>query len=140
MLRFEIRPTISRLLLVIIAIGVRHLFLSSRVSNFPWIDVTISELRLEVTDRDKLFGSVLEAAEAAALQLIQLTGRPLWRFALLCVIQSFIDVFLQKLVTKLQWRTSLIIFNSCQQLDATFPQNSNSLRHISTISDVVPMD
>jgi hypothetical protein len=35
-------------------------FLSPRVSNLHWIDATISELRLEVDDRDKLFGSVLE--------------------------------------------------------------------------------
>jgi hypothetical protein len=37
-------------------------FLSPRLSKFHWVDATISELRLEVEDRDNLFGSVLEAA------------------------------------------------------------------------------
>jgi hypothetical protein len=37
-------------------------FLSPRVSELRLIDATISELRLEVEDRDDLFGSVLEAA------------------------------------------------------------------------------
>jgi hypothetical protein len=37
-------------------------FLSPRVSELQSIDATISELRLEVEDRDGLFGSVLEAA------------------------------------------------------------------------------
>jgi hypothetical protein len=49
-------------------------FVSPRVSKLHWIDATISELRLEVEDGNQLFVSLLEAARAASLQLIQLTG------------------------------------------------------------------
>jgi hypothetical protein len=42
-------------------------FLSPRVSKLHSIDPTISELRLEVEDRDELFGSVLEAAEGNSI-------------------------------------------------------------------------
>jgi hypothetical protein len=42
-------------------------FLSPRVSKLHSIDATISELRLEVEDRDKLFGLVLEAAKGNSI-------------------------------------------------------------------------
>jgi hypothetical protein len=42
-------------------------FLSPRVSKLHSIDATISELRLEVEDRDELFGSVLEAAKGDSI-------------------------------------------------------------------------
>jgi hypothetical protein len=98
--------------------------------------VSIYELRLEAEDQDELFGSVLEAAGAPALQLIQLTRKYLPRFGQVSRTQSFIDLCVLNLARKLQWRISLIVLNSCQQLDAIFPQSSNSLRHISAISYV----
>jgi hypothetical protein len=42
-------------------------FLSPQGSKLHSIDATISELRLEVEDRDKLFGSVLEAAKGDSI-------------------------------------------------------------------------
>jgi hypothetical protein len=42
-------------------------FLSPRVSKLQSIDATISELRLEVEDRDELFSSVLEAARGGSI-------------------------------------------------------------------------
>jgi hypothetical protein len=42
-------------------------FLSPRVSELNSIDATISELRLEVDDRDELFGSVLQAAKGNSI-------------------------------------------------------------------------
>jgi hypothetical protein len=50
-------------------------FLSPRVSKLHWIDATISELRLEVEDRDKLFGSVLEAAKGNSIAVDSAHGR-----------------------------------------------------------------
>jgi hypothetical protein len=41
--------------------------LSPGLSELHSIDTTISELRLEVEDRDKLFGSVLEAAKGNSI-------------------------------------------------------------------------
>jgi hypothetical protein len=61
-------------------------FLSPRVSSLHSINTTILDLRLEVKDGDDLFGSVLEAAGGAALQLIRLTGEHLHRFVLCFVI------------------------------------------------------
>jgi hypothetical protein len=49
------------------------------------------------------------------------------------------ELFIMDLAMKLRWRTSLIIFDSCQRFDATFPQSSNLLRHTSAISYVVTM-
>jgi hypothetical protein len=42
-------------------------FLSPRVSQLHSIDATISELRLEIEDRDELFASVLEAARGSSI-------------------------------------------------------------------------
>jgi hypothetical protein len=42
--------------------------------------VSIDELRLEVEDRDQLFGSVLEATGAPVLQWIQLSRKYFPRF------------------------------------------------------------
>jgi hypothetical protein len=42
-------------------------FLSPLVSKLHLIDATISELRLEIEDRDELFGSVLEAAKGNSI-------------------------------------------------------------------------
>jgi hypothetical protein len=42
-------------------------FLSPRVPKRHSIDATITELRLEVEDRDKLFGSVLEAVKGNSI-------------------------------------------------------------------------
>jgi hypothetical protein len=99
----------------------------------------ISELRLEVEDRDNLFGSVLETAGGGVLPLIQLTGRPSWVFALLYGMQSFMNRFVVNRAQKLGWRASLKVFDSCRRLNATFQRNCNSLRPISTISYVVPV-
>jgi hypothetical protein len=109
-------------------------FLSPPVSILHWIDATISELRLGVEFGDDLFGSVL-----AALQLIQLTGERLRGFALLCGIRSFINLLILNLATKLRRRMSLIFLDSCRRLDATFPENSNSLPHLYPISCAVAM-
>jgi hypothetical protein len=42
-------------------------FLSPRVSKLHSIDATVSELKLEVGDRDRLFRSVLETAEGGTI-------------------------------------------------------------------------
>jgi hypothetical protein len=94
------------------------------------------ELKIEI---GCLFGSVLGPAGGGRLQLIRLTGEHLPQFALFSGIQSCIDLFILNLAAKLQCVTSLIVFDSCQRLDATFPSSSNSLRHISTISYATPM-
>jgi hypothetical protein len=53
MLRFEIGPTISRLSLGIITIGVNHLLCSScRVATLHSIDATINEMRIKVEEPD----------------------------------------------------------------------------------------
>jgi hypothetical protein len=68
--------TISRLLLAIIAIGADHLLRSSCYFGFraSLVDATISELKLEVEDRDGCSVPRSTLKEAAALQWIRLTG------------------------------------------------------------------
>jgi hypothetical protein len=72
-------------------------FLSPRVSRLHCIDATISELTLDVEDRDNLFGSVLEAAGGGGIAVDSAHRRT---FALRSGIQSFVDVFILKLATK----------------------------------------
>jgi hypothetical protein len=102
--------------------------------------VTVSELRFEVEDGHEPSVQCWKLPEAAALRLIQLTGEYLRGFALLYGIQSFIDLFVLNVATRLRWRMSLIVFSSCQRPDATFQPNSNSSRHISVVLYVVAMD
>jgi hypothetical protein len=114
-------------------------FLSPLVSKLHSIDATISGLTRAIEDGDKLLGSVLEAAKAAALRLIPRIGEQLLGFAPLYGIPSFIDLSILNLATNVGWRTSSIIFEFGQRLDAAFPQNSDSLCHISTVSYVFLM-
>jgi hypothetical protein len=109
--------------------------LAPRVSKLHWIDATSQGLKLKIETNCSVL--CWELQEAATLQLIRRTGEHLRKFALLCGIQSSIDLFMLNLATKLQWRESLIACDSCQQLDAAFPQTSTLLRQISAISSVV---
>jgi hypothetical protein len=114
-------------------------FLSPCVSRLHWIDPSIDELRLEVEDRDDLFGSVLEAVGGGSIAVDSAQRRTFEAICAVCRIQSFIDAFIRNFATKLQWRTPLIVFYSCRRLNATFPQSSSSLHHISAISYLVAM-
>jgi hypothetical protein len=77
-------------------------FLSPQVSKLRWIEATISELRLEVEDGHEPSVQCWKLPEAAALRLIQPTGEYLRGFALLCGIQSFINLFVLDVATKLR--------------------------------------
>jgi hypothetical protein len=68
-------------------------FLSPRVSSLHWIDATISEVRLEVEGGDKFVLVPCWKLQEAALQLIQFSGQPLRRFALLSGIHTFLNMF-----------------------------------------------
>jgi hypothetical protein len=68
-------------------------FLLPRVSELHWIDATISELSRKGRHPDKLFRSVLNGAEAIALQSTRLADQYLRRFTLLCGIQSVMNRF-----------------------------------------------
>jgi hypothetical protein len=65
-------------------------FLSPQVSMLHSIDATINELRLEVEDRDELFGSVLKSAGGSSIAVDSVHRRT---FAVLYGIQSFTNRF-----------------------------------------------
>jgi hypothetical protein len=76
--------------------------------------------------------------KATALLLIQLTSEHLRGSALLSEIQSFMNSFVVNRGTYLPWTTSLIVFDSAQQIDATSRPNWSLLHQSLTISCLVP--
>jgi hypothetical protein len=134
---FEIHPTISRLLLVIIAIGVHHQLRSCCPLGSPsFIRLTRRSMNSGSKLKSHLSCSVLEAARCGSFTVD--SGYRM-TFTILFGIQSFANLFGVNGTTELRWRILLIVFDSGQQLNTTFRQNWNSLRHISTISCMVPM-
>jgi hypothetical protein len=99
----------------------------------------ISELRLEVENGHDLFGSVMEAARSGR---IAVDSAHRLTFAAICAAVWNSDLYESvcgELRDKVTTENVVGRFDSCQRLDATSPQSSNSLRHISLISYVVPM-
>jgi hypothetical protein len=78
-----------------------------------------------------------KAQKTAVLQLIPTTGEHLRRFAPLSGIQNFVNWFVANRGTNLRWTTSLIVFDSCQGLDAISRRNWNSPDQFSPTSCVV---
>jgi hypothetical protein len=91
-------------------------FLSPRVSELGCIDATISEMRLEVEDRDGLFGSVLEAAAGDRIAVHSVHRRTftdictaLWNSELYqCVYPELADeVTMENVVDRLQFLSAI---------------------------------
>jgi hypothetical protein len=114
-------------------------FLSPRVSKLHLIDATISELRLEVEDRDELFGSVLEAAGGGGI-VVDSAHRPTFVPICTALLNSELsrsvypdlgdEVTMENVVDRLRF---------LQATQCNISQSSNSWRHISALSYVVPM-
>jgi hypothetical protein len=103
-------------------------FLSPRVAKFHSIDATIKELRLETEGRDGLFHIVLKIAKGGRMAIDSVRRRT---FAPICTTRwnsELYDFIYGPLAAKSRRRMLLIIFDSCERLDAIFQQNWNSLR------------
>jgi hypothetical protein len=93
-------------------------FLSPRVSKVHSIDATISELRLEVEDRDELFGAVLEVAKSNCIAvdsahrgIFEAICAALWNSEL-CELGS------GRQRDEFTMDNALIVFDPAQQIDA----------------------